>query len=249
VSTKKPNDPYAIQTLSSVKPISFVPSGIPELDELIGGFPRARLTELVGAEGIGKSTIVSKCAVAMSKKGRVLYIDAEQALNPTRLEELGADLKKIDYTALYELEAVAELITTQLAHYDAIIVDSIAVLVPRAILEGDIGDSNIALYARQMAKFIKRLKPALGKSNCALVCVNQWRQSPDMFKPRYIPGGSSYGYALDLRLELTSTPSKDKILVGTERVGHTVHITVTKSRVSAPHISTKFKLFYKELTE
>lgn len=244
MANKPPTSLSGITTLAKVGEIKYVSSGIEELDGFAGGFPRARITELVGSEGIGKSTIVSKCAIAMSKHGRVLYIDAEQALNPKRLEELGADLTKIDYTNDYELEAVAELVIASLSKYDAIIVDSIAVLVPRVILEGDISDANIAVYSRQMAKFIKKLKPALGKSNCALVCVNQWRQSPDMFKPRYIPGGTAYTYALDFRIELTTTPSKDKIEKDKERIGHYVHAKVTKTKVCKPHQETKFKLMY-----
>lgn len=233
-----------VTALSDIGEIQFISSGIPELDTLAGGFPRARMTELVGSEGIGKSTVVSRCAIAMSETGKVLYIDAEQALNPKRLVELGADLTKIDYSNEYELEAVSELVIESLAKYDAIIIDSIAVLVPRVLNEGNISDANIAAYARQMAKFMKKLKPVLGNSNCALICVNQWRQSPDMFKPRYIPGGTAYNYALDFRIELTSTPSKDKIEKDKERIGHTVHAKVIKTKVCKPHQTAKFNLMY-----
>lgn len=236
----------AIQSLAAVGLVQFISSGIPALDEFAGGFPRARMTELVGPEGIGKSTVVSKCAIALSTAGKVLYIDAEQALNPQRLVQLGADLKKIDYTNSYELEGVAEMVIESLAKYDAIIIDSIAVLVPKVLLEGDISDANIAVYSRQMAKFMKKLKPALGKSNCALIIVNQWRQSPDMFKPRYIPGGTAYNYALDFRIELATTPSKDKILKDGVRVGHWITAKVTKSKVCHPHQEARFKLIYKE---
>lgn len=235
-----------IQKLSDVGLIEFISSGIPELDSFAGGFPRARMTELVGPEGIGKSTVVSKCAIALSKSGKVLYIDAEQALNPQRLEQLGANLEKIDYTASYELESVADMVLEALPKYDAIIIDSIAVLVPKVLLEGNISDANIAVYSRQMAKFMKKLKPALGKSKCALIIVNQWRQSPDMFKPRYIPGGMAYNYALDFRIELATTPSKDKIVKEGERVGHWITAKVTKSKVCRPFQESRFKIMYKE---
>ena len=231
--------------LADLRPIEFLSSGIEAIDELIGGLPVGRLTEVYGSEGIGKSYLMAKItAAATLQKQKVFFLDAEQAANKDRMEALGVNLSLVDYSSVYELEAASIEVLAAIPKHDLVIVDSIATLTPKNILDGELGEANIGLYSRHMAKFVKKLKPAISNSNCVFVAVNQYRKSPDMFAPRYVPGGTAYMHALDLRLELTTTPSKDKIVKDGERVGHWVTVKVTKSRLTKPHLSTRFKLMY-----
>lgn len=231
-------------TLDKIKDLEFISSGIPEIDELVGGLPIARLTEVYGSEGIGKSYLMSKiAAAATSSKKKVFYLDAEQSANKTRMASLGVKLELVDYSSVYELETASNEVLEAIPSHDLVIIDSIATLTPKNILDGELGEANIGLYSRYMAKWMKKLKPAVNDSNCAVVCVNQFRQSPNMFQPRYVPGGTAYMHALDLRLEL-STTAKDKVTKGTVRTGHWVNVKVTKSRLTAPHLETKFLLSY-----
>lgn len=230
--------------LSEVRPIEFMSSGVTEIDELVGGLPKGRLTEIVGAEGIGKSYLMSKVAAAATQAGKtVFFLDSEQAANKERMESLGVKLELVDYSSVYELEAASNEVLEAIKTHDLIIIDSIATLKPKNILDGELGEANIGLYSRYMAKWVAKLKPAVAEANCVLLCVNQFRQSPNMYTPRYIPGGTAWGYALDLRLEL-STKSTDKIIKDKVRVGHWVSVKVTKSRLTKPFMATRFKLEY-----
>lgn len=230
--------------LAELKDIEFLSSGIEAIDDLIGGLPLHRIIEIYGSEGIGKSYLMAKItAAATSQKKKVFYLDSEQSANKARMEALGVDSGLVDYSNAYELEEASEAILEALKHHDLVIIDSIATLTPKNILDGELGEANIGLYSRHMAKFIKKLKPAVNEFNAALVCVNQYRQSPDMFKPRYVPGGTAYMHALDLRLEL-STTTKDKIESKGVRTGHWVNVHITKNRLGKPYAKTRFKLEY-----
>lgn len=230
--------------LSEVRQPTFLSSGIAEIDELVGGLPIARLTEVYGAEGIGKSYLMSKIAAAATQEGKsVFFLDAEQAANPARMEALGVNPKLVDYSSAYELEQASQEVLEAITSHDLVIIDSIATLTPKNILDGELGEANIGLYSRHMAKWMKKLKPAINSSNCAVVAVNQFRQSPSMYTPRYVPGGTAYMHSLDLRLEL-STSSKDKIMDGKVRAGHWVNVRITKNRLGKPHLSTRFPLHY-----
>lgn len=241
MKTKEGSD---VTSLANEPSPHFIEWGVPELDKLTGGIPIGRITEVVGAPGVGKSTLVSTIAANLSKTGKVLYCDSEQSLNKDRVASLGGNLKNIDYTALNELEKVAALVLQATHDYPVIIIDSIATLTPKSILDGDIGEQNIGLFSRQMAKWMKQLKPVVKTTGCVVICVNQWRQSPSMYQPTYVPGGTTYMHALDLRLDLTCTPSKDAILVDKIRVGHWVKVKILKSRISQPYLETRYKLMY-----
>lgn len=230
--------------LSELRQPTFLSTGILELDDLIGGLPIGRLTEVYGSEGIGKSYLMSKIAAAATQEGKkVFFLDAEQAANPARMEALGVNPKKVDYSTTYELEKASQEVLEAIKTHDLVIIDSIATLTPKNILDGELGEANIGLYSRHMAKWMKKLKPAINASDCAVVAVNQFRQSPNMYTPRYVPGGTAYMHSLDLRLEL-STKSTDKIKKGNERIGHWVNIRITKNRLGKPHQETRFRLEY-----
>jgi recombination protein RecA len=132
--------------LSEVKKIEFISSGIGEIDELVGGLPRGRITEIVGAEGIGKSYLMTKMAAAATQAGMsVFLLDAEQAANKERMEALGVKLELVDYSSVYELETASNEVLEAIKTHDLVIIDSIATLKPKNILDGELGEANIGL--------------------------------------------------------------------------------------------------------
>ena len=232
-----------IVRLSELSEVQFATSGVPEIDKMTGGFPRARITEVYGKTGVGKTTLMTKCLSVMSVDHKVLFIDAENALNKDRVVELGGDLTKIDVSTEYRLEKVADLVLESISKYDIIVVDSIAALVPKKESEGATGDANIGVKAKLIHQWIRKLVGLLGKSECALVFINQLRESPDMFTPEYTTGGLAIPYASSLRLRLSSNKG-DRISKSGAFVGHWVNVEVAKSKVGKPHLKTKFKLSY-----
>lgn len=232
-----------IKRLSELGDIQFVTSGVPEIDAITGGFPRARITEVYGKTGVGKTTLMTKCLSVMSRLEKVLYIDAENALNKNRVVELGGDLSKIDVSTEYILEHVIDLVLSSISGYDIIVVDSIAGLIPKTESEGETGAANIGVKAKLIHQWMRKLVGVLGKNNCAVVFVNQLRESPDMFTPPFTTGGLGIPYSASLRLQLASNKS-DRITKDKAFIGHWVHVEITKSKVCSPYQKTKFKLLY-----
>jgi recombination protein RecA len=237
--TEKPK----ILKLSEVKQVSFVSSGTKEIDDLTGGFPRARITEISGKQGVGKTSLMAKTLAAMSEKQTVLYIDSENALNPERVKVLGGKLEQVDFSTEYILEDVADLVIASLNKYDIIIVDSVAGLVSKTELEAETGAANVGVKAKRMHNWVRKMTGKLGKSKTALVFVNQIHQSPNMYTPTYTTGGTALDYASSLRLELSNNKSD---LLGSPGAytGVWVHVLVTKSKLSQPYVKTKFQLEY-----
>lgn len=239
---KKEEDTIELKPLSEYGEIEFITTGIKEVDEVVK-LPKARITEIYGLQGIGKSYLMTKCVSEISKVGKVLYIDAESAINPSRMLEMGGVGKNIVISTEPVLEAVAELVIKNVDKYDVIVVDSIAALIPKSEFEGETGDQFVGLKARLMGQWMRKLIGPLGKSKCAVVFINQMRESMSMYVSKFTPGGKALPYAASLRLEL-KTASKDKIIKKGEVAGHWVTAEVTKSRVCKPHQSARFELLY-----
>ena len=231
--------------LSEVKPLSFVTSGVKEIDDMTGGFPKGRMTEIYGMQGVGKTEVVLHCLSAISNEAKVLYIDAENALNPERLVRKGAKASNVTVVADSVLEEVANLVNANVTKYDVIVVDSVATLVPNAEAQGQTGDQFVGLKPRLMGQWLRKLTPLLGKSDCALVFINQLRESMVLYgDPLFTPGGKALPFSASLRLKLSTTKA-DRIK-GSDGAwkGHKVTVEVIKSKVSAPHRTTTFKLEY-----
>lgn len=233
---------YTIKTLEEYGELQFVSSGIKEIDA-ITKFPRSRITEIYGLQGVGKSDLVLTCLSAMSKDCRVLYIDAENALNPARLLEKGGNPKNIVISDVSILEEAAKLTIKAVGDYDIIVVDSVATLIPRAESDGETGDQFVGLKARLMGQWMRQINAPLGKSNCALIFINQIREGMSIYVPKFTPGGKALPYAASLRLELSASKS-ERIVKDGVSIGHKVNVEVTKSRVCPPHQKTSFKLYY-----
>lgn len=242
MAKKKEETGYTVKTLAEYGEIQYITSGVEEIDA-ITKFPRGRIIEIYGLQGVGKSDLVQQCLSNMSHEGKVLYIDAENALNPARLLAKGGDAKNIVISDMCILEDVAQYTLGVLNDYDVIVVDSVATLVTRSEAEGETGDQFVGLKARLMGQWMRKLIGPLGKSKCAFVFINQIRESMSMYTPKFTPGGKALPYAASLRLELSSNKA-DRIVKDGDTVGHKVKVEVTKSRVCAPHQKTEFKLFY-----
>jgi len=236
-------DKPVINQLADKKDTEYLSTGVAELDELIGGFARGVITEIWGSEGVGKSYLATKMMSAMSKTHKVLYIDAEFALNKDRVKALGADPKNISYVADARLERVCELIVEQVDNYDAIILDSLAFLTPLTVDTNEIGENNIGLFSRLIKHWVTKLRPRLAQSKTALIVINQYRKPIGLYAKAEPPGGTSWAHACDVRIKL-STNSADKIVKEKVEVGKWIHAQITKNKLGAPNRTIKYKLEY-----
>jgi recombination protein RecA len=234
-----------IQNIADYPPVTFITSGVKEIDELTGGYPRGRITEIYGKKSVGKTTLMMYMLAAISQDNKILYIDAENALNVGRLEELQANMKNIDFSTSSVLEDIGQIILDNLTKYDVIILDSVAGTITRTEAQSDIGDHVVGVKGKVMNSiFSRRLPEVVAKSGCTLLLINQLRDSFSMYgEPTYTPGGKAIEYAASLRLQL-NTVKADLIVKDKETIGHKVNVKVTKSKVSKPHLETKFKLIY-----
>jgi RecA/RadA recombinase len=245
ITSKLAKAGFSVKSGLDIKPIEFVTSGVPEIDDLVGGIPKGRITEIYGMQGVGKTTLMTMCVSNMSKTNKVLYIDAENAFNPHRALELGLDLKNIEVSDTYIVEDVIDLTIEAVDSYDIVVIDSLASLVPRAEDDGNTGDMFMGLKARLMGQFMRKLVGKLGRSDCAAVFINQLRETMEIYGPKKsTPGGHALPYAASLRLELSTTKA-DRIRDKDGGFkGHKVTVEVTKSKVSRPHQKTQFKIDY-----
>lgn len=223
---------------SDLPPLEFVSSGIPEIDSLTNGFPRGKVSEIYGAQGVGKTSLMIQIFRKMPEL-KIVYIDAEQTVNELYLKEMG--LTNIELSHQYILERVVEEVEVlvQTNYYDLIIIDSVASIVPWSEVEGDAGDAHMGLKARLMSQFMRKIVGQLNKTKTALVFINQQREVIGSYYPvKFTPGGHALPYAASLRLELKTTKADRKDW------GHIVHVEVVKSKVSRPFQKTEFKLKY-----
>lgn len=207
----------------------FISTGITEIDDMTGGFPKRKITEIYGMKGVGKTALVTKL---FNSDAKILYVDTENAL-----DNLPDNVTKFSE---YILEDVEKAVHGFLAEgYDMIVVDSVASMIPRAEVEGDEGDAHMGLKARLMSQWMRKVNMHLSQSDTALVFINQQRETMNAFGyQKFTPGGHGLPYAASLRLELKTT-KKDRL-----ENGHWVNVEVEKSRVCKPYQTTRFKLEY-----
>jgi recombination protein RecA len=238
-------DDAPIKSMTNYPEVKFVTTGVESLDKICGGFPRGRISEVYGKKSVGKTTLTMLMLAVISKDHKVLFIDAENALNVARMAELGADLSNIDFSTEYVLDDVGELILANMHKYDAIILDSVAGTIGRTEESSTVGDHNVGQKGKVMnSLFSRRIPGPLAKTKCALILINQLRDSFNMYGDKtYTPGGKAIEYAASLRIEL-NTLAADRITEGKEQVGHWVTAKVTKSKVSIPYRTARFKILY-----